>query len=77
MPKGLKAHHFCHVILFLCQIAAVQQAYDGLCANRGTTAVPYFLMKYTDDAVQMASLSDWDVFFKDGKKVLHQSVCAI
>lgn len=47
----------------------MQQAYDGLCAGRGTTAVPYFLVKYTEDAVEMALLSDWDVFFKDAKKV--------
>lgn len=47
----------------------MQQAYDDLCASRGTTAVPYFLMKYADDAVEMAPLSDWDAFFKDAKKV--------
>uniref|UniRef100_A0A3Q3GU16 Ubiquitin-like modifier-activating enzyme ATG7 n=1 Tax=Labrus bergylta TaxID=56723 RepID=A0A3Q3GU16_9LABR len=47
------------------QIAALQEAYDGLCIKRGTTAVPYFIMKYTDDAVQMAALGDWDAFFTD------------
>lgn len=57
-----------------CQIAALQQAYDGLCMNRGTTALPYFLMKYTDDSVQMAPLGDWDTFFTDAKKVRHWSV---
>uniref|UniRef100_A0A3Q3GKL1 Ubiquitin-like modifier-activating enzyme ATG7 n=1 Tax=Labrus bergylta TaxID=56723 RepID=A0A3Q3GKL1_9LABR len=51
------------------QIAALQEAYDGLCIKRGTTAVPYFIMKYTDDAVQMAALGDWDAFFTDAKKV--------
>uniref|UniRef100_A0A668AA99 Ubiquitin-like modifier-activating enzyme ATG7 n=1 Tax=Myripristis murdjan TaxID=586833 RepID=A0A668AA99_9TELE len=51
------------------QITALQEAYDGLCVSRGTTAVPYFLMKYTDDSVQMALLGDWDSFFTDTKKV--------
>lgn len=52
----------------------MQQAYDGLCIKSGTTAVPYFIMKYTDDVVQLASLGDWDKFFTDAKKVLHQLV---
>uniref|UniRef100_A0A8C4GK58 Ubiquitin-like modifier-activating enzyme ATG7 n=1 Tax=Dicentrarchus labrax TaxID=13489 RepID=A0A8C4GK58_DICLA len=51
------------------QIAALQEAYDGLCIKRETTAVPYFLMKYTDDTVHMAPLGDWDTFFTDTKKV--------
>uniref|UniRef100_A0AAQ5XFQ8 Ubiquitin-like modifier-activating enzyme ATG7 n=1 Tax=Amphiprion ocellaris TaxID=80972 RepID=A0AAQ5XFQ8_AMPOC len=34
------------------QIAALQEAYDSLCMKRGTTALPYFLMKYTDDTVE-------------------------
>ncbi|XP_068172418.1 ubiquitin-like modifier-activating enzyme ATG7 isoform X1 [Antennarius striatus] len=51
------------------QIAALQQAYDNLCIKRQTTAVPYFLMKYTDDTVQMAPLEDWDVFFTGTNKV--------
>uniref|UniRef100_A0A7N6AQ76 Ubiquitin-like modifier-activating enzyme ATG7 n=1 Tax=Anabas testudineus TaxID=64144 RepID=A0A7N6AQ76_ANATE len=51
------------------QIAALQKVYDGLCIKRGTTAVPYFLMKYTDDIVEMAPLEDWDTFFTDTKKV--------
>lgn len=62
------------MLLFLFQIAALQQAYDGLCIKNGTTAVPYFLMKYTDDIVQLALLGDWDKFFTDAKKVLHQFV---
>lgn len=45
--------------------------------ERGTTAVPYFLMKYTDDTVQMAPLGDWDTFFTDAKKVLHQFVLGV
>uniref|UniRef100_A0A3Q3ARG7 Ubiquitin-like modifier-activating enzyme ATG7 n=1 Tax=Kryptolebias marmoratus TaxID=37003 RepID=A0A3Q3ARG7_KRYMA len=51
------------------QIAALREAYDGLCVSRGTTAVPYFLMKYSDDAVHMAPLEDWEAFFTDTKKV--------
>uniref|UniRef100_A0A674NUA7 Ubiquitin-like modifier-activating enzyme ATG7 n=1 Tax=Takifugu rubripes TaxID=31033 RepID=A0A674NUA7_TAKRU len=51
------------------QIAALQQAYDELCVKRGTTAVPYFLMKYTADTVQVAPLADWDAFVTDTKKV--------
>ncbi|TNN82145.1 Ubiquitin-like modifier-activating enzyme ATG7 [Liparis tanakae] len=42
------------------QITALQDAYDALCIKRGTTAEPYFLMKYTADTVQMAPLEDWD-----------------
>uniref|UniRef100_A0A671VXL2 Ubiquitin-like modifier-activating enzyme ATG7 n=1 Tax=Sparus aurata TaxID=8175 RepID=A0A671VXL2_SPAAU len=44
------------------QIGALQEAYDDLCIKRETTAVPYFLVKYTDETVQMAPLSDWDAF---------------
>uniref|UniRef100_A0A668AA50 Ubiquitin-like modifier-activating enzyme ATG7 n=1 Tax=Myripristis murdjan TaxID=586833 RepID=A0A668AA50_9TELE len=59
----------CKFILLTFAITALQEAYDGLCVSRGTTAVPYFLMKYTDDSVQMALLGDWDSFFTDTKKV--------
>ncbi|XP_037304406.1 ubiquitin-like modifier-activating enzyme ATG7 isoform X2 [Pungitius pungitius] len=51
------------------QISALQEAYDNLCIKRGTTAEPYFIMKYTADTVGMASLEDWDTFFTDTKKV--------
>uniref|UniRef100_A0AAQ4QVV9 Ubiquitin-like modifier-activating enzyme ATG7 n=1 Tax=Gasterosteus aculeatus aculeatus TaxID=481459 RepID=A0AAQ4QVV9_GASAC len=51
------------------QITALQEAYDNLCIKRGTTAEPYFIMKYTADTVEMASLEDWDAFFTDTKKV--------
>lgn len=51
------------------QIAALQEAYDELCVKRGTTAVPYFLMNYTADTVQVAPLADWDAFVTDTKKV--------
>lgn len=54
---------------YCCQIAALQQAYDGMCVERGTTAVPYFLMKYTADTVHVAPLADWDAFFTDTNKV--------
>uniref|UniRef100_A0A8D3CAH3 Ubiquitin-like modifier-activating enzyme ATG7 n=1 Tax=Scophthalmus maximus TaxID=52904 RepID=A0A8D3CAH3_SCOMX len=55
--------------LFLTQIAALQEAFDDLWIKRGTSAVAYFLMKYTDDTVQLAPLGDWDTFFTDTKKV--------
>nr|XP_019952089.1 PREDICTED: ubiquitin-like modifier-activating enzyme ATG7 [Paralichthys olivaceus] len=51
------------------QIAALQEAYDALGIKRGTSAVPYFLMKYTDDTVQLAPLGDWDTFFTEGSKL--------
>ncbi|KAJ0068427.1 hypothetical protein NL108_008386, partial [Boleophthalmus pectinirostris] len=51
------------------QIVALQEAYDDLCVKKGTTAVPYFLLKYSGDSVQMADLKDWDSFFSDTKKV--------
>uniref|UniRef100_A0A8C9YAN5 Ubiquitin-like modifier-activating enzyme ATG7 n=1 Tax=Sander lucioperca TaxID=283035 RepID=A0A8C9YAN5_SANLU len=59
----------CKFILLTFAIAALQEAYDVLCIKSGITAVPYFLMKYTDDTVQMAPLGDWDTFFTDTKKV--------
>uniref|UniRef100_A0A3B5AB76 Ubiquitin-like modifier-activating enzyme ATG7 n=1 Tax=Stegastes partitus TaxID=144197 RepID=A0A3B5AB76_9TELE len=51
------------------QMAALQEAYDGLCMKEGTSAVPYFLMKYTDDTAQLAPLGDWEAFVTDTKKV--------
>ncbi|MEQ2235654.1 Autophagy protein 7 [Ilyodon furcidens] len=51
------------------QISALQEAYDSLCKEMGITAVPFFLMKYNDDTVQMALLEDWQTFFTDTKKV--------
>ncbi|XP_061744113.1 ubiquitin-like modifier-activating enzyme ATG7 [Nerophis ophidion] len=51
------------------QIAALQEAYDGLCIKGGTTAVPYFLIKYTDDAIQLALLAEWATFFPRMTKV--------
>lgn len=52
-----------------CQVAALQDAYDGLCIRAGTSAVPYFLIKYTEDTVHMAPLRDWETFFSDAQKV--------
>nr|XP_015814561.2 ubiquitin-like modifier-activating enzyme ATG7 [Nothobranchius furzeri]XP_015814562.2 ubiquitin-like modifier-activating enzyme ATG7 [Nothobranchius furzeri]XP_015814563.2 ubiquitin-like modifier-activating enzyme ATG7 [Nothobranchius furzeri] len=51
------------------QIAALQEAYDGLCIKRRTTVAPYFIMKYTEDTVDLALLEDWETFFTDTKKV--------
>ncbi|KAM8916242.1 ubiquitin-like modifier-activating enzyme ATG7 isoform 2-T2 [Spinachia spinachia] len=51
------------------QITALQEAYDNLCIKRGTTAEPYFIMKYTADTVEMAALENLDTFFTDIKKV--------
>ncbi|XP_072521960.1 ubiquitin-like modifier-activating enzyme ATG7 [Salminus brasiliensis] len=51
------------------QISSFQAAYDGLCSSSGTTAVPYFLVKYSEENVEVASLKDWSSFFTDLKKV--------
>nr|XP_029512593.1 ubiquitin-like modifier-activating enzyme ATG7 [Oncorhynchus nerka] len=51
------------------QISALQAAYDSLCGETGTSAVPYFLIKYTGDTVQVAQLRDWDSFNTDLNKV--------
>lgn len=50
-------------------MSAFQAAYDGLCSLNGTTAVPYFLMKYSEETVEVALLKDWGSFFTDLKKV--------
>ncbi|XP_066553921.1 ubiquitin-like modifier-activating enzyme ATG7 [Amia ocellicauda] len=51
------------------QIQALQKAYDTLCQENGVTALPYFLVKYTEDSVSVCSLGKWDDFFKGQKKV--------
>lgn len=51
------------------QITALQGAYDGLCTKMGATAVPYFLIKYSDDALLVAPIGDWEIFFTQSKKV--------
>ncbi|KAG7257811.1 hypothetical protein CRUP_002632, partial [Coryphaenoides rupestris] len=39
------------------QIEALQGAYDGLRSESGATAVPYFLVKYSDQGLQVAPLA--------------------
>uniref|UniRef100_A0A673KXJ6 Ubiquitin-like modifier-activating enzyme ATG7 n=1 Tax=Sinocyclocheilus rhinocerous TaxID=307959 RepID=A0A673KXJ6_9TELE len=51
------------------QISSLQTAYDNLCASSGTTAVPHFLLKYTDESVEVAPLKDLNSFFPDLKKI--------
>ncbi|XP_031424314.1 ubiquitin-like modifier-activating enzyme ATG7 isoform X2 [Clupea harengus] len=51
------------------QISALQGAYDGLCTTNNTTAVPYFLIKYTEEDVTAAPLQEWEAFFTDLKTV--------
>uniref|UniRef100_A0A7N8WUD9 Ubiquitin-like modifier-activating enzyme ATG7 n=1 Tax=Mastacembelus armatus TaxID=205130 RepID=A0A7N8WUD9_9TELE len=70
-PEGIKIVQQPTVLeqVFSAKQVALQEAYDGLCIKRGITAVPYFLMKHTNDAVQMALIEDWDTFFTDTKKV--------
>ncbi|XP_023655452.1 ubiquitin-like modifier-activating enzyme ATG7 [Paramormyrops kingsleyae] len=51
------------------QIEALQGAYDGLCQENGGTAVPYFLVRYSEEAVLVSPLKNWSSFFKDQKKV--------
>lgn len=50
-------------------MCAFQEAYDELCSLSGATAVPYFLVKYSEETVEVALLKDWDSFFTDLKKV--------
>ncbi|XP_006631169.2 ubiquitin-like modifier-activating enzyme ATG7 [Lepisosteus oculatus] len=51
------------------QTQALQEAYDSLCHENGATALPYFLVKYTEDCVSVSVLGKWDDFFKEQKKV--------
>uniref|UniRef100_A0A663MMC7 Ubiquitin-like modifier-activating enzyme ATG7 n=1 Tax=Athene cunicularia TaxID=194338 RepID=A0A663MMC7_ATHCN len=52
------------------QIQALQKAYDELCQKEGVTALPYFLIKYHDNSVEISLLKKWDGFFQDqGGKV--------
>uniref|UniRef100_A0A672Q9P8 Autophagy related 7 n=1 Tax=Sinocyclocheilus grahami TaxID=75366 RepID=A0A672Q9P8_SINGR len=51
------------------QISSLQTAYDDLCTSSGTTAVPHFLLKYTDESVEVAPLKDLNSFFPDLKKI--------
>uniref|UniRef100_A0A673KXY1 Ubiquitin-like modifier-activating enzyme ATG7 n=1 Tax=Sinocyclocheilus rhinocerous TaxID=307959 RepID=A0A673KXY1_9TELE len=56
-------------ILLTFAISSLQTAYDNLCASSGTTAVPHFLLKYTDESVEVAPLKDLNSFFPDLKKI--------
>ncbi|XP_066526436.1 ubiquitin-like modifier-activating enzyme ATG7 [Hoplias malabaricus] len=51
------------------QISSFQEAYDGLCSSSGATAVPYFLLKYSQEKAEVALLKDWSSFFSDLKQV--------
>ncbi|XP_072929053.1 ubiquitin-like modifier-activating enzyme ATG7 [Hemitrygon akajei] len=51
------------------QIQTLQEAYDELCQKEETTAIPYFLAKYTEDSVSLTSLRNWNEFFKGQTKV--------
>lgn len=51
------------------QIQTLQEAYDELCQKEETTAVPYFLAKYTEDSVSLTTLRNWNEFFKGQTKV--------
>ncbi|XP_057218466.1 ubiquitin-like modifier-activating enzyme ATG7 [Triplophysa rosa] len=51
------------------QISSLQMAYDNLCSSAGSTAVPHFLLKYTDESVHVAPLKDFNIFVKDLKKI--------
>uniref|UniRef100_A0A671KE01 Ubiquitin-like modifier-activating enzyme ATG7 n=1 Tax=Sinocyclocheilus anshuiensis TaxID=1608454 RepID=A0A671KE01_9TELE len=51
------------------QILSLQTAYDDLCVSSGTTAVPHFLLKYTEESVEVAPLKDLNSFFPDLKKI--------
>uniref|UniRef100_A0AAY4DCL5 Ubiquitin-like modifier-activating enzyme ATG7 n=1 Tax=Denticeps clupeoides TaxID=299321 RepID=A0AAY4DCL5_9TELE len=51
------------------QISALQVAYDNLCIVSKTTAVPYFLTKYSEECVEVAPLHDWKTFFASQKTV--------
>lgn len=50
-------------------MSAFQAAYDELCSASGATAVPYFLVKYSEENVEVVLLKDWGSFFTDLKKV--------
>ncbi|MGH0172619.1 UNVERIFIED_CONTAM: hypothetical protein FKN15_002950, partial [Acipenser sinensis] len=51
------------------QIQKLQEAYEDLCHTDGAAALPYFLIKFTDDSVSVSPLGKWNDFFRDQKKV--------
>ncbi|MGH0182707.1 UNVERIFIED_CONTAM: hypothetical protein FKN15_010558 [Acipenser sinensis] len=50
------------------QIQKLQEAYEDLCHTDGAAALPYFLIKFTDDSVSVSPLGKWNDFFRDQKK---------
>uniref|UniRef100_A0A672NT05 Ubiquitin-like modifier-activating enzyme ATG7 n=1 Tax=Sinocyclocheilus grahami TaxID=75366 RepID=A0A672NT05_SINGR len=51
------------------QILSLQTAYDDLCVSSGMTAVPHFLLKYTEESVEVAPLKDLNSFCTGLKKI--------
>eukprot|EP00062_Callorhinchus_milii_P025153 gi/632985826/ref/XP_007909899.1/ PREDICTED: ubiquitin-like modifier-activating enzyme ATG7 [Callorhinchus milii] len=51
------------------QVESLQRAYDELCQEESLSAVPYFLVKYSDQTVLLAPLRKWNEFFRDQRKV--------
>uniref|UniRef100_A0A8C2VQP1 Ubiquitin-like modifier-activating enzyme ATG7 n=1 Tax=Chinchilla lanigera TaxID=34839 RepID=A0A8C2VQP1_CHILA len=51
-------------LLLTFAIHALQRAYDGLCQTEGVSALPYFLIKYDDDAVLVSPLKHYSDFFQ-------------
>ncbi|XP_063072142.1 ubiquitin-like modifier-activating enzyme ATG7 [Engraulis encrasicolus] len=51
------------------QISGLQEAYDNLCTASNITALPYFLIQYTEEEVKVAPIHEWETFFTDFKKV--------
>ncbi|KAK1130151.1 ubiquitin-like modifier-activating enzyme ATG7 isoform X1 [Acipenser oxyrinchus oxyrinchus] len=51
------------------KIQKLQEAYEDLCHTDGAAALPYFLIKFTDDSVSVSPLGKWNDFFRDQKKV--------
>ncbi|XP_069907204.1 ubiquitin-like modifier-activating enzyme ATG7 isoform X3 [Oryctolagus cuniculus] len=46
------------------QIEALKRAYDDLCQREGVTALPYFLIKYDENTVQVSLLKHYSDFFQ-------------
>ncbi|XP_062056439.1 ubiquitin-like modifier-activating enzyme ATG7 isoform X2 [Lepus europaeus] len=46
------------------QIEALKHAYDDLCQREGVTALPYFLIKYDENTVQVSLLKHYSDFFQ-------------
>ncbi|TRY85120.1 hypothetical protein DNTS_023055 [Danionella cerebrum] len=50
------------------QISSLQTAYDELCSSAGSTAVPHFLLRCSEQSVEVAPLKEFSSFFPDCKK---------